>query len=162
MGHSTMDKIDVMFIPLVPCLQLSLLLLSLLSRQLTLISYVYSYAFDQGFSGKGLFQESLLSALYLAYVLLCICMLAMFWLSQATTLISRIPCLLWQALLFWPRFYYTLFWPSAKGRSVWNIITDPKDATSRTLKKKNFVQPLRIRPMWSRFLVFTSYQVHGA
>ena len=78
----------------------------------------------------GLFQESLLSALYLAYVLLCICMLATFWLSEVTTLILKFPCLLWQALLFWPQFYYTLFWPSVKGRSVWKIITDPKDVTS--------------------------------
>ncbi len=49
-----------------------------------------------------------------------------------------------------------------KGRSFWHIITDPKDASSWSLKTKNFDPPTRIRPLWSRFLVFSSYQVHGA
>ena len=157
-----MDKLDLMFIPLVLCLRMSLLVLALSSRLVTLISFAYSFAFDQGCSNGGLLQESLSTTLYLAYVSLRICMLTTFWLSEATTLVSRFPCLLWKAFLFWMRFYYTLFWPSAKGRSVWQVITDPKDATSRTLKTKNFVHPSRIRPLWSHFLVFSSYQFHGA
>ena len=162
MGHRTMDKLDILFIPLVLCLRTSLICFALLSRLVTLTSYVYSYAFDQGCSSGGLFQESLSSTLYLAYVSLRICMFMMFWLSEATTQLLRFPSLLWQAFLFWPRFYYTLFRPSAKGRSVWHIITDPKDASSQSLKTKNFAPPSQIRPLWSRFLVFSSYQVHGA
>ena len=141
---------------------MSLFILALSSRLLTLISYAYSYAFDQGRSVGGLFQESLSLALYLAYIALCICMLATFWLSEVIKLILKFPCLLWQALHFWPRFYYTLYWTSAKGRSIWKIITDPKDDTSQTLKIKNFDQPSRIQPLWSCFLAFTTYQVHGA
>ena len=98
--------------------------------------------FDQGCSSGGFFQEALSLAFYLAYVSLCIFMLTTFWLSEATTLLSRFPCLLWQAFLFWSRFYYTLFWPSAKGRSVWHIITDSNDYTNQTS-----TQPL---PMPSR------------
>ena len=162
MGHRTVDKLDLLFIPLVLCLRMSLLVFALSSRLVTLTSFAYSYAFDQGCSSGGLFQEALSWALYLAYVSLRIFMLTTFWLSEATTLLSRFSCLLWQAFLFWPKFYYTLFWPSAKGRSVWHIITDPKDASSRSLKKKNFDPPTRISPLWSRFLVFSSYQVHGA
>ena len=133
-----MDKLDLMFIPFVLCLRMSLLFIALSLRLVTLISFVYSYAFDQGCSRGSLFKESLSSVLYLAYVSLCICMITTFWLSEATTLISWFPCLLWQAFCFWLRFYYTLFWPGAKSRYVLHIITDPKDATSWTLKTKNF------------------------
>ncbi len=162
MGHRTVDKVDILFIPLVLCLRMSLLVFALSSRLVTLTSFAYSYAFDQGCSSGGLFQEALSSASYLAYVSLRIIMLVIYWLSEATTLLTRFPCLLWQALLYWPKFYYTLFRLSAKGRSVWQMITDPKDANSKSLKTKNFDSPTRIRPLWSRFLVFSSYQVHGA
>ena len=141
---------------------MSLLIFALSSRLVTLTSFAYSFAFDQGCSSGGLMQEALSSASYLTYVSLRSFMLVIYWLSEATTQLSRFPCLLWQALLYWPRFYYTLFRPSAKGRSVWQIITDPKDASSKSLKMKNFDSPTRIRPLWSRFLVFSSYQVHGA
>ena len=116
MGHRTMDKLDILFIPFVLCLRMSLLFFALSSRLVTLTSYAYSYAFDQGCSSGGLFQETLSSALYLAYVSLHICMLTTFWLSEATTLLSRFPCLLWQAFLFWPLFYYSLFRPSASRK----------------------------------------------
>ncbi len=77
-------------------------------------------------------------------------------------MISWLPCLLWQVLLYWPWFYYLLFWPGAKGRSIWAIIIDPKDEASWSLKMKNCKPPSQIFPLWSRFLVFSTYQAHGA
>ena len=69
---------------------------------------------------------------------------------------------IWRGFLFWPRLFHWLFNPHAPGRSVWHILTDPEDFTSTRIKMKNRPSAEVIRPLWSKFLVFSTYQVHGA
>ncbi len=66
------------------------------------------------------------------------------------------------SFLFWPRFYWRLFRPSAKGRSVWSILTNPEDQFSVSRKLKNLNPAGWNRPLWSKYMVFSTYQVHGA
>jgi hypothetical protein len=63
---------------------------------------------------------------------------------------------------FWPRFCWCLFRLSAKGRSVWSILTDPEDQFSVGRKLKNLNPAGWISPLWSKYMVFSTYQVHGA
>jgi len=50
-----------------------------------------------------------------------------------------------------------LFNPKANGRLVWRIITDPKDSLSSRIKMKNLPSTSIIRPLWSKFMVFSTY-----
>ena len=69
---------------------------------------------------------------------------------------------LWKVISFWPRFFRHLFGTKAKGRSVWSILTDPEDKSSTARKLTNCKPAGLIRPLWLRYMVFTTYQVHGA
>jgi hypothetical protein len=72
------------------------------------------------------------------------------------------PVLLWRGICFWPRLYFDLFGPGAQGRSLFAIIFDPENEKSTLRKMKNQKPAGTIRPLWSKFLVFSTYQVHGA
>jgi hypothetical protein len=89
-------------------------------------------------------------------------MISIYWMHIALASALSLPAAIWRGLLFWPRLYYCLFNSNAKGRSIWNIITDPEDASSNSIKLKNAPSLGSIRPLWSKFLVFSGYQVHGA
>jgi hypothetical protein len=69
---------------------------------------------------------------------------------------------LWEAISFWLRFFRHLFGTKTKGRSVWSILTDPEDKSSTARKLTNCKPAGLIRPLWLRYMVFTTYQVHGA
>jgi hypothetical protein len=69
---------------------------------------------------------------------------------------------LWLALSFWPQFFWYHFGKQAKGCSVWLILTDPKDQSSTARKLRNHNPVGWFHPIWSRYMVFTAYQVHGA
>ncbi len=61
------------------------------------------------------------------------------------------------------RLYYLFFNLKARGCSLWLILTDPEDKSSTRRKKlKNFKPVGTICPLWSRFLIFLSYQVYNA
>ena len=66
------------------------------------------------------------------------------------------------ALSFWPRFSWYLFRKRAKGRLVWSILTNPEDQSSTARKLRNQNPAGWICPLWSRYMVFTTYQVHSA
>jgi hypothetical protein len=85
-----------------------------------------------------------------------------YWTHSLTLLLLQWPFELWRGLSFWPWLYYQLFNPNAPGRSVWQIITDPKDRASTRTKMKNQPSEGVICPLWSKLLVFSTYQVHGA
>jgi hypothetical protein len=67
------------------------------------------------------------------------------------------------ALIFWPRFYNNLFGAQSTGRSVLTILFDPEGGgLSNWPHLWNAIsQANRIRPIWSKINVFSSYQVHG-
>ena len=69
---------------------------------------------------------------------------------------------LWKAISFWPQFFRHLFGTKAKGRSVWSILTDSEDKSSTARKLANCHPAGLVCPLWSRYMVFTTYQVHGA
>jgi hypothetical protein len=89
-------------------------------------------------------------------------MIALYWTHLTMPVILSFPFELWQGILFWPKLYYRLYNPSAKGQSIWGIITDPEDISSTRIKLTNMPSPGTIRSLWSRLLVFSGYQVHGA
>jgi hypothetical protein len=86
----------------------------------------------------------------------------LFWLHQALQILLSFPYHIRRGICFWPRLYYLLYNPKAKGHSIWDIITDLKDKSSMYMKLKNMLFQAIIHPLWLRFLVFSTYQVHGA
>jgi len=129
--------------------------------QLRLLLWLYDYCFHQGLS-HGLQLELLRSSAYVAFLLLRMAMLVIYWLHIIFGWILVPAYYLWQAISFWPRFFWHLVGTKAKGRSVWSILPDPEDKYSTARKLKNCHPAGWIRPLWSRYMVFTTYQVHGA
>ena len=68
----------------------------------------------------------------------------------------------WMVISFWPQFYWRLFCLSAKGCLVWSFLTNPKDQFSISCKLNNLNPARWIRPLWSKYMIFSTYQVHGA
>jgi hypothetical protein len=72
--------------------------------------------------------------------------------------------IVYNTLMFWPRFYNNLFGAKSTGCSFLTILFDPEDGglSNRPCLRNAISQANRIRPIWSKFNVFSSYQVHGA
>jgi hypothetical protein len=96
------------------------------------------------------------------YLLLCLVMLVIYWLHKIPGWILAPVYYFWMVISFWLQFYWRLFRPSAKGHSVWSILTDPEDQFSISCKLKNLNLAGWIRHLWSKYMVFSTYQVHGA
>ena len=79
LGCRTLDKLDLLLIPVVLLLRLSLLFYALLSTALRLLLWLYDYCFHQGIS-HGLQSELLRSSAYIAFLLHCLAMLVIYWL----------------------------------------------------------------------------------
>ena len=78
---------------------------------------MYNYSFNQG-SLLGFQLEVTQSLSYLYYIILCVAMLTLFWLHHLVGW-SLLPVFyLWMAVAFWPQFFWRLFNPGARGRSV--------------------------------------------
>jgi len=88
-------------------------------------------------------------------------MLVIYWLHVIFGWILAPAYYLWKAISFWPHFFWHLIGTKAKGRSVCSILTDPEDKYSTARKLKNCHPAGWIRPLWSWYMVFTTYQVHG-
>ena len=161
LGCRTLDKVDFFLIPIVLLLQLSLLFYALLFPALRLLLRIYDYCFHQGFS-HGLQSELLQSSTYVAYLLLRLAMVVLYWLHAIFGWSLASAYYLWKAISFWPRFFWHLFGTKAKGCLVWSILTDPEDKFSTAPKLTNCHPAGLICPLWSRYMVFTTYQVHCA
>ena len=161
LGCRMLDKIDLLLIPAVLLLRLSLLFYALLSMALRLLLLLYDYCFHQGLS-RGLQLELLRSSAYVAFLLHRLAMLVIYWLHVIFGWFLAPVYYSWMVISFWPRFYWRLFRPSAKGRLEWSILTDPEDQFSDSRKLKNLNPAGWIRPLWSKYMVFLTYQVHGA
>ncbi len=161
LGCRTLDKVDLLLIPVVLLLRLSLLFYALLSTALRLLLWLYDYCFHQGLS-HGLQLELLQSSAYVVFLLHRLAMLVIYWLHVIFGWILAPVYYFWMVISFWPRFYWRLFCPSAKGRLVWSILTNPEDQFSVSRKLKNLNPAGWICPLWSTYMVFSTYQVHGA
>ena len=161
LGCRTMDKLDILLIPFILLLRMSLQFFALLFPVLRLLLWLYDFCFNQAIT-HGLQVELLRSFLYVAYLFLRLAMLVIYWLHKILGWILAPVYYFWVVISFWPRFYWRLFRPSAKGRSVWSILTDPEDQSSVSCKLKNLNPAGWIRPLWSKYMVFSTYQVHGA
>ena len=161
LGSRTLDKLDLFLLPIVLLLRLSLLFYALLFPVQKLLLWMYNFCFDQGVA-HGLQSELLRSSAYVAYLILCLAMLVLYWLHKFYGWILMRVYYLWMALSYWPQFFWYLFGKCTKGRSVWSILTNPEDQsfTARNLWNQNPVG--WICPLWSRYMVFATYQVHGA
>jgi hypothetical protein len=101
LGRRTLDKLDTFLLPIVLLLQLSLLFYALLFPAQTLLLWMYDFCFNQGLM-HGLQSELLRSSAYVAYLILCLAMLVMYWLHRFTGWILTPVYYLWLALSFWP------------------------------------------------------------
>jgi hypothetical protein len=142
----TFDKIDFILLPIVLLLQVSPLVLGLISFSMKLFLRVYNYLFAQclvaGIHDKVLPTLQLL--LYFSIHLAVFMMVRLQALFQFTLLF---PLLLWQGICFWPIFYYQLFCLGARGCSFWEIILDPDNKESTQRKTKNQQSVGTIRPL---------------
>ena len=161
LGCRTMDKLDILLIPFDLLLRMSLLFFALLFPALRLLLWLYDYCFNQAFM-HGLQFELLRSLAYVAYLFLRLVMLVIYWFRMILGWILAPVYYFWMVISFWPQFYWHLFCPSAKGRSVWSILTDPEDQFSVSRKLKNLNPTGWICPLWLKYMVFLTDQVHGA
>ena len=161
-GCRTFDKLDFILFPLVLLLRVSLKFSALLKHLSRLLHCFYDYFFNQA-SPCGVHHEVLPIISFLFYHGIKFAMFLLYWMYLLAAILFVFPFEIWRGLLFWPRLFYRLFNPHAPGRSVWHILTDPEDCMSTRIKMKNRPSAEVIRPpLWSKFLVFSTYQVHGA
>ena len=160
-GIRTFDKIDIILLPIVLLLRVSLIFQRLICFLAKVSNHLYGYLFHQG-SPLGIHLEILPTLTYIVYILMHLSIFALGELQGFVQIILSFPVLLWRGVCFWPRLYFGLFGPGAAGRSIFAIIFDPEDETSTRRKIKNQKPAGTIRPLWSKFLVFSTYQVHGA
>ena len=161
MGCRTFDKLDFILFPSVLLLRVSLSFSALLKHLFRLLHCFYDYFFNQ-VSFCGVHHKVLSTILFLSYLAIKFAMFLLYWMHLLTAILLRLPFKLCQGLLFWPRLFYCLFNPHAPGRLVCQTLTDPEDCLSTPTKTKNLQSAIVIRPLWSKFLVFFTYQVHGA
>ena len=160
-GIRTFDKIDFIILPIVLLLRVSLSFQRLICCFARISHHLYGYFFDQG-SPVGLHLEVLPTLRYILYILMHLAIFGLGALQGFVQVMLSFPVLLWRGICFWPRLYFELFGPGAQGRLLFAIIFDPENETSKLRKMKNQKPAGTIRPLWSKFLVFSTYQVHGA
>ena len=110
----------------------------------------------------GIHLEVLPTLQYILYILMHLTIFGLGELQGFVRVFLSFPVLLWRGICFWPRLYFELFGPGVKGCSFFAIIFDPENEKSTLRKMKNHKPAGMIRPLWSKFLVFSTYQVHGA
>ena len=81
LGCRTLDKLDLFLLPIVLLLQLSLLFYALLFPAQILLLWMYDFCFNQGVA-HGLQSELLRSSAYVAYLILSLAMLVIYWLHN--------------------------------------------------------------------------------
>jgi hypothetical protein len=160
-GCRTFNKLDFILFPLVLLLRVSLRFSALIKNLSWLLCCFYDYFFNKA-SHRGVHHKVLPTIFFLSYLEIKFALLLLYWTHSLAAILLSFPFELWQGLLFWPWLFYHLFNPNASGRSVWQILTDPEDHTSSRTKMKNQPSAGLIRPLWSKLLVFSTYQVHGA
>ncbi len=160
-GSRTLDKLDFILCPLVLLLRVSLRILALARHLLCLFHCFYNYFFNQA-SICEVHHKVLPSFSFVSYLGITFIMFLLYWMHSITSFLLYFPFKLCRGLLFWPRLFYSLYNPTADSRSIQKILTDPKDAKSTWIKMKNLPSVDIICPRWSKFLVFSGYQVHGA
>ncbi len=74
------------------------------------------------------------------------------------------PMIVCNTLMFWSRFYNNLFGAQLTGCSILTILFNPEGGGlfNRPCLWNAISQANCICPIWSKFNVFSSYQVHGA
>ena len=160
-GSRTLDKLDFILFLLVLLLRVSLRILALVRHLLWLYHRFYIYFFHQALF-CGVHHKVLPTISFMSYLGIKFIMFLLYWMHSITSFLLCFLFELCQGLLFWPQIFYRLYNPTANGWSVWKILTDPEDVMSTRIKMKNLPSAGIIRPLWSKFLVFAGYQVHGA
>lgn len=135
-GIRTFDKLDTILLPIVLLLRVSLLFYRLLRFFMKLSSLLYGYFFDQG-SPLGAHLEVIPTLGYITHVLIHLAIFVLVKLHGIVQAIALFTVTLWRGVCFWPRLYFALFRPSARGRSIFAIILDPEDKRSKLKKLKN-------------------------
>jgi hypothetical protein len=160
-GCRKIDKLDLLLFPIVLLLRVSPLLFTLLPSASRLLCNLYDYCFYKSHSNG--FQSKVIGSLsYVYYIILRVAMISLFWLYSILGWVLLSVYYLWVDIVFWPRFYWRLFCTGAKGRSIWSVVADPEDVPSSQQKLKNPSPAGWIHPLWSSYMVFLTYQVHGA
>ena len=159
-----MDKLDIfLYLPLALLLQMSMFLIALLLCFGNALDRLYTRLIDLTLLFELFAKTShTLSCSY--YLFLHLALFLLYWLHCFANKILCGPMMVYNALMFWPRFYNNLFGANSTGCSFMAILFDPAGGgLSNWPSLWNAIsQASRIRPIWSKFNVFSSYQVHGA
>jgi hypothetical protein len=162
LGSREVDKVDLFIFPIVLLLQISLLVLGLLQFSIKIFLQGYNYVFSHGHQ-QGIYQE--ISAHGLLHSLFDNQDFDVYIISSPKSFTIN-PCISIQSMardLLLAKIILLALHTRARGWSLWLILTDPEDRSSTWRKKlKNLKPKGAICPLYSRFLVFSSYQVYGA
>ena len=101
LGCRTMDKLDILLIPFILLLRMSLQFFALLFPVLRLLLWLYDFCFNQAIT-HGLQVELLRSFLYVAYLFLRLAMLVIYWLHKILGWILAPVYYFWVVISFWP------------------------------------------------------------
>ena len=130
-----MVKLDLILLPFVLLLWVSLLVMSLsftILKHIKLLfcavlkstQYPYDYFFHP-FNNRRLRAELTNTIIWLWYVALSILLSLIYWTYRVTRFGCQWSQLLWMAVTFWPKLYLYLLGPSSNGCSILEIFVDP-------------------------------------
>ncbi len=159
-----MEKLDIfLYFPLALLLQMSMFLVALLLCFGKALDWLYTRLIDLTLLFELFAKTShTLSCSY--YLFLRLTLFLLYWLHCFADKILCGRMIVYNALMFWPRFYNNLFGAKSTGRSFMTTLFNPDGGgLSNQPRLRNAIsQASCIRPIWSKFIVFSSYQVWGA
>jgi hypothetical protein len=158
-----MDKLDIfLFFPLALLLQMSMVFTALFLCFGKALNRLYTSLIDLTLL-FALCAESHRTLLCSFYLFLRLILFLLYWTHCFANTFLRGLMIVCNALMFWPRFYNNLFGAQSTGRSFLTILFDPEGGglSNWPCLWNAISQANCICPIWSKFNVFSSYQVHG-
>ena len=130
-----MVKLDLILLPFVLLLRVSLLVMSLsfiILKHIKLsfcviiksTQYPYDYFFHP-FNNERLRAELTNTVIWLWYVALSVLLSLIYWMYRLAQFSYQWTRLIWMSIAFWPKLYLYLLGPSSAGRSILKILADP-------------------------------------
>jgi hypothetical protein len=158
-----MDKLDIfLYFPLALLLRMSMVFTALFLCFGKALNRLYTSLIDLTLL-FALCAESCCTLSCSFYLFLCLTLFLLYWTHCFADTFLRGPMIVYNNIMFWPRFYNNLFGAQLIGCSFLTILFDPEgDGLSYWPCLQNATSQANcIRQIWSKFNVFSSYQVHG-
>ena len=145
-----MDKLDLVLMPLIYLLRMTLTLISVAIKFMSTPSKVWTAI------GNTITWTAIISLHMILFVPSVLHRLTQIPIIQIPLNMME-QLIIGRACLFWPKFYYCLFKPDKNRQKIWEIITSPVPPDGRKASK----QYNRIPCLNKTFSCFLSYQVQG-